>query len=280
VSEDPLWFVSGEAAEFRPAAVTIDADGVLHRGHAVLPGALELIAALEERGIPWMIVTNNSRQTPAVAAAFYRKLGLPVEERNVSTAAQAMATYIATHHSGGGRPLVFSLGDADLTATLAGTGCDVTEDENAAEWLATAMDLTLNYDRLRRACDAVRRGAHFLTANLDPVIPSETGVIPGVGAIAALIQVATGVEPVNMGKPGPELMLQAVDAMGAKPDRAVHLGDRLDSDVLGARRAGMRAVLVETGGHTRADVPNVPPSEQPEAVAVDLPTVMRWWGMV
>jgi 4-nitrophenyl phosphatase len=245
----------------------------------VLPGAVELIGALERRGIPWMIVTNNSRQTPAVAATFYRKLGLPVDERHVSTAAQAMATYIATHHAGAGRPLVFSLGDADLAATLVGEGCEVTEDEHAAQWLATALDRNLNYDRLRRACDAVRRGAQFLTANMDPVIPSETGAIPGVGAIAALIHFATGVEPVNIGKPGPELMLQAVYAMGAEPTEAVHLGDRLDSDVLGARRAGMRAVLVETGGHTRADVPNVPPAEQPDAVAVDLPTVMRWWGL-
>lgn len=279
MSDEPLLFLNPEVREFRPAAVTFDADGVLHRGHSVLPGAVELIGQLDARGIPWMIVTNNSRQTPAVAAAFYRAVGLPVPDDNVSTAAQAVAVYIATHHEGPNPPLVLSLGDHDLTATLEGTGCRVTEDEDAAEWVATALDRSVNYDRLRRASDAVRRGARFVTANLDPTIPSEKGAIPGVGAIAALIQVATGVEPLNIGKPGPELMLQAVDAMGAEPARSVHLGDRIDSDVRGARRAGMVAVLVETGGHTRADVRSGSPEEQPDAIAVDLPTVMRWWGL-
>jgi 4-nitrophenyl phosphatase len=279
VSDEPLVFSSAEVRDFRPAAVTFDADGVLHRGHGVLPGAVEMIERLDARGIPWMIVTNNSRQTPAVAAAFYRAVGLPVGDGNVSTAAQAMAVYIATHHDGGDPPLVFSLGDHDLTATLEGAGCRVTEDEDAAEWLATALDRGITYDRLRRASDAVRRGARFVTANLDPTIPSETGAIPGVGAIAAMIQVATGVEPLNIGKPGPEMMLQAVDAMGAKPAQSVHLGDRLDSDVRGARRAGMLSVLVETGGHTRKDVQNAPPGDQPDAIAVDLPTLMEWWGL-
>lgn len=275
----PIEFLTEGARSFRPAAVTFDADGVLHRGRAVLPGAVDLIGRLEQRGIPWMIVTNNSRQTPAVAARHYRDLGLPVDPRHVSTAAQAMATYVATHHQGPGRPRVFSLGDHDLAATLEGAGCEVTDDEHAAEWLATALDRSVDYDRLRRACDAVRDGAQFLTANLDPTIPSETGAIPGVGALAAFIQVATGVEPVNIGKPGPELMLQAVDAMGATAERSAHLGDRLDSDVQGARRAGMLAVLVETGGHTRDDLASAGPSERPDVVARDLATVMDWWEL-
>lgn len=275
----PIAFLTAGARAFRPAAVTVDADGVLHRGRSVLPGALELIDRLERRGIPWRIVTNNSRQSPADAARFYRELGLPVGDRNVSTAAQAMATYIATHQQGRGAPLVFSLGDADLTATLEAAGCVVTEDEDAAEWVATALDRTVDYDRLRRAADAVRRGARFVTANLDPTIPSEAGAIPGVGAIAALIQVATGVEPVNIGKPAPELMLQAVDAMGAAPKKAAHLGDRLDSDVLGARRAGMMAVLVETGGHTRRDAMGLPPAERPDVVAADLARIIEWWEL-
>jgi 4-nitrophenyl phosphatase len=279
VPEASLDFLNPDVRDFRPAAVTFDADGVMHRGLQVLPGAKELIAALDARGIPWMIVTNNSRQTPAVAAAFYRGIGLDVRDTNVSTAAQAMATYIATHHGNGAKPLVYKMGDADLGATLTAAGCALTEDEHAAQWVAVGLDRDLSYDKLRRVSDAVRRGARFVAANLDPTIPSETGAIPGVGAIAAAIQVATGVDPTNIGKPGPEMMLQAVHAMGATPERAVHLGDRLDSDVLGAKRAGMVAVLVETGGHTRRNIPSVPPGEQPDVVATDLPTVMKWWGL-
>jgi HAD superfamily hydrolase (TIGR01450 family) len=278
VPDSPLLFLTPDLERFRPRAVTFDADGVLHRGRAVLPGAVELIDALDARGIPWTIVTNNSRQTPSVAAAFYRAIGLPVRDTNVSTAAQAMAAYIAAHQERG-RPLVFALGDADLVATLTAAGCEVTDDEQVCQWAAVGLDRELSYDKLRRVSDAVRRGARFVAANLDPTIPSETGAIPGVGAIAAAIQVASGVEPTNIGKPGPEMMLQAVHAMGATPGEAVHLGDRIDSDVLGARRAGMVAVLVETGGHTRRDAVDLPTGERPDVVATDLPTIIKWWGL-
>jgi 4-nitrophenyl phosphatase len=264
---------------FRPTALTIDADGVLHRGHDVLPGALDLIEALDARGIPWKIVTNNSRQTRQAAAAVYRRLGLPVGDDNVSTAADAMAAYIAAQSPGKRRPIVFSLANVELDHTLRAAGCRITRDEARAEWLAVGLDRRLTYRKLQRGCDAVRRGARFVTANLDPTIPSETGAIPGVGSIAAAVQVATGVQPTNIGKPAPQLMLQAVEAMGARPEQSVHLGDRLDSDVMGARNAGMVSVLVETGGHNRADALRLPETERPDAIAPDLPTVLAWLGL-
>ena len=276
---DGIEILRQERAGFRPRALTIDADGVLHRGQSLLPGAVELLEALDARGIPWKIVTNNSRQTHQGAAAVYRRLGLPVGDRNVSTAAEALATYIATHARGKGKPVVFSLGSSELDDTLRAAGCRLTRDEDRAEWVAVGLDRRLTYRKLQRGADAVRRGANFVSANLDPTIPSETGAIPGVGSIAAALQVATGVEPTNVGKPSPELMLQAVDSMGARPEESAHLGDRLDSDVLGARRAGMVAILVETGGHTRHDALRLPESERPDAIAVDLPSVINWWGL-
>jgi 4-nitrophenyl phosphatase len=74
-------------------------------------------------------------------------------------------------------------------------------------------------------------------------------------------------------------MLQAVESMDARPEESVHLGDRLDSDILGARRAGMASVLVETGGHTRADAMRLPETERPDLIAVDLPSLIEWWGL-
>jgi HAD superfamily hydrolase (TIGR01450 family) len=268
-----------ERERFRPRALTIDADGVLHRGQSLLPGAVDLLEALDARGIPWKIVTNNSRQTHQGAAAVYRRLGLPVGDGNVSTAAEALATYIASHATGRRKPLVFSLGSSELDDTLRAAGCRLTRDEERAEWVAVGLDRRLTYRKLQRGADAVRRGAAFVSANLDPTIPSETGEIPGVGSIAAAIQVATGVQPTNIGKPSPELMLQAVDAMGARPEESVHLGDRLDSDVLGARRAGMASVLVETGGHTRDDAMRLPETERPDVIALDLPSLLGWWEL-
>jgi 4-nitrophenyl phosphatase len=276
---DGIEILRQERAGFRPRALTIDADGVLHRGESLLPGAVELLEALDARGIPWKIVTNNSRQTHQGAAAVYRRLGLPVGDANVSTAADALATYIATHAPGKRKPVVLSLGSSELDDTLRAAGCRLTRDEARAEWVAVGLDRRLTYRKLQRGADAVRRGANFVSANLDPTIPSETGAIPGVGSIAAALQVATGVQPTNVGKPSPELMLQAVDSMGARPEESAHLGDRLDSDVLGARRAGMVSVLVETGGHNRDDAMRLPESERPDVIAVDLPSIMKWWEL-
>src|SRR5919199_6770218 len=115
---DGIEILRPERAHFRPRALTIDADGVLHRGATLLPGAVELLEALEARSIPWKIVTNNSRQTHQVAAAVYRRLGLPVGDGNVSTAAEALATYIATHARGRRKPVVLSLGSSELDETL------------------------------------------------------------------------------------------------------------------------------------------------------------------
>jgi HAD superfamily hydrolase (TIGR01450 family) len=276
---DGIEILRPERAGFRPKALTIDADGVLHRGSALVPGAIDLLEALDARGIPWQIVTNNSRQTRQGAAAVYRRLGLPVDDQNVSTAAEALAAYITTHRTGKRKPLVLSLGSSELDDTLRAAGCQLTRDEQRAEWVAVGLDRRLTYRKLQRGADAIRRGARFVSANLDPTIPSETGAIPGVGSIAAAVQVATGVEPTNVGKPSPELMLQAVDAMGARPEESAHLGDRLDSDVLGARRAGMVSVLVETGGHNRHDAMRLPETERPDLIAVDLPSLITWWGL-
>jgi 4-nitrophenyl phosphatase len=263
---------------FRPTAFTIDADGVLHRGSQLLDGAVALLQMLDRRGIPWRIVTNNSRQTGPVAAAVYRRLGLPVADNAVETAGEALAAYIVRHHVGPGRPIVFSL-SAELDATLRLAGCQLTRDERRAAWVAVGLDRRLTYRKLQKGCDAVRRGARFVTANLDPTIPNEHGAIPGVGAIAAAIRVATDVEPTNIGKPAPELLLRAVASMGATPERTIHLGDRLDSDILGARRAGLVAALVLTGAHGQEHAAAAETAQQPDLIAADLPALMAWLGL-
>lgn len=262
---------------FRPRAVTLDADGVLHRGRRLLPGAVEMLEALERRAMPWRVVTNNSRQTAATAAAHFRHIGLPVPDTNVVTAADALAAYIVQSHVGPGRPLVYPVGDRDQRAALVAAGCRLTEDDRRAAWVAVGVNRGLTFRRLVKACNAIRRGAGFVVANLDPTVPTEDGAIPGVGALAAAIQVATGRSYVGIGKPAPQLMLQALAEMGCAPADAVHVGDRLDSDVLGARRAGIVAAFVPTGGdHTREDALAAPDAERPHLLAPDLETMTAW----
>lgn len=266
--------------DVKPAGVTLDADGVLHRGRNALPGAADLLRGLDARGIPWQIVTNNSRQTAQRAAAHFRAIGLPVGDANVLTAADAMAAFIARDHAGthgrSGQPLVYPVGDRDQRDCLIAGGCRLTDDEDRAEYVAVGVNRQLTFQRLFHACNAIRRGAQFVVANMDATVPTETGAIPGAGALAAAIRVATGRDPFNIGKPAPELMIQALRKMGCVADLSIHVGDRIDSDVPAARQANMWAVLVTTGDFDRASGVAATGDARPHLIAPDLPTLNGW----
>ncbi len=271
-----LEFLNTRVAALRVDAVTLDADGVLHRGRTILPGALDLLRGLSDRAIPWQVVTNNSRQTAERAAEHYRSIGLPVCGDQVVTAADATAAYIVGVHHGAHRPRVYPLGDADQRACLIAGGCQVTDDEDRAEYVAVGINRRLTYQRLFHACNAIRRGARFVVANLDATVPTETGAIPGAGALAAAIKVATGKEWYAIGKPAPEMMLQALRRMDRAPTAALHVGDRIDSDVPAAARAGMTTALVTTGEHGRDEGLAATGDARPDIIAGDLPALIAW----
>jgi len=240
------------AAGWRPRGLCVDVDGVLLRRPAVVPGANEFLDCLRARGVPFRIVTNNSRQRAEEAAADLTAVGLPVAPAEVMTAAEAMAEHVARLAAQQPGLRVFAAATPDLVTTLESRGLRVVADSADLVCLGHNPDLT--YDRLARICDEVRRCRRLIVANLDATIPSHGGEIPGVGAIAAAVTVATGVEPFNVGKPAPTMLLLAASELGLAPGDMLMVGDRLDSDILGANRAGMRSALVLGGAHGLADV--------------------------
>jgi ribonucleotide monophosphatase NagD (HAD superfamily) len=115
----------------------------------------------------------------------------------------------------------------------------------------------------------VRAGARFIATNRDPVYPTERGLRPGAGAVAAALEATTGVTPLSIGKPEPHLLELAAEAVGRHASEAVMIGDGIGTDLAAARAVGARCVLMLTGVATREQVDALPAEEQPMTVAVD-----------
>ncbi|GAB4427859.1 MAG: HAD-IIA family hydrolase [Chloroflexi bacterium OHK40] len=253
-------------------AVLFDMDGVLYRGQQVLDGVRELLAFLDERGHRYACITNNASMTPEQYEARLAAMGIAMPAARVVTSAIATGRALRASYPRGTR--VYIVGMRGLREALLADGHFV-EDAEAPELVVQGADFELTYATLRQATLLIRRGARYVATNPDRTFPSEDGLIPGAGAIMAALVAATDVEPLVIGKPAPTMFHVAAELLGAAPARTLVIGDRLDTDIAGARAAGMPSALVLTGVSTRAEAEAGP--VRPDAIYPDLPALLRAW---
>jgi NagD protein len=241
-----------------------DMDGVLVREETLVPGADRFVARLRERGLPFLVLTNNSTYTPRDLAARLRASGLDVPETAIWTSALATARFLEDQRPGGS---AFAIGEAGLTTALHDAGYTLTERE--PDYVVLGETRTYSFERITTAIRLVAGGARFIATNPDPSGPSPNGPLPATGSVAALISRATGVEPYFVGKPNPLMMRSALNALDAHSETAAMVGDRMDTDVVSGLEAGMHTVLVLTGSTTRAEAERFPyrPSRIAESIA-------------
>ncbi len=251
--------------------VVLDLDGVIYRGETPLPGAREFCAYLQAQGLPFVFATNNSTRTPQQYAERLQRMGILVEPDRIVTSALVAAEFLRTH-AGPNTP-VYVIGGEGIRQALLEAGCVLSEDPEAVRFVVVGLDVELTYGKLRAACRALRKGAGFLAANCDPVLPVDEDLWPGAGAIVAALRYATGRDPVVVGKPERPLLLAALRRLGRKPQEAVMVGDQLGTDVAGAVRVGMRSVLVRSG------VSESPGAEDihPDLIVRDLLELLTLW---
>ncbi|MBI4492321.1 MAG: HAD-IIA family hydrolase [Chloroflexi bacterium] len=254
----------------RPRGLLVDLDGVVYIGERPIPGAAEFFARLRERGVPFVLITNNSTQTPAQFVEKLARMGIRVHTEEVLSSAEATGAYLARVARPGAR--VYLIGEAGLRAALAARGFQ--EDERRPEVVAVGLDRAFDYRKLTLAIRAVQAGAQLIGANPDVTLPTEEGDAPGSGAFLAAISAATGVQPTIVGKPEPTMLEYGASQLGLLPAEVGVVGDRLDTDILGAKRAGMVAILVLTGVASQADLERS--SIQPDLVVDDLPGLGAW----
>lgn len=233
--------------------VLMDMDGVVVRGTQVVPGAPEFIARLTEAGRQFMILTNNSLYTPRDLAARLARMGLAVSPARIFTSALATAQFLHAQRPNG---TAFVIGESGLTTALHDAGYTLTEDE--PDYVVIGETTQYSFSRLTQAVRLIDRGARFIATNPDTTGPTESGIVPATGAIAAMIAAATGVRPYYIGKPNALMMRTALRTIGAHSEETVMIGDRMDTDIIAGTEAGMETALVLTGVTTREAVARFP----------------------
>ena len=266
--------MSGDLDLAAVQAVVTDMDGVLWRGGEMLPGVAELFSFLAEREVPIVLATNNAAAEPEAVTRRLAAAGAVVQPEQVITSALVAADFLRADHPPGTPTYV--IGGPALRRALTDAGFAVVPDAaSAAELVVAGIDFDLTYDKLAHAALHIQRGARFVGTNGDLTYPAEDGLRPGAGTILAALQACTGRAPVTVGKPQRAMFDAAVARLGRPAERTVMLGDRLDTDVLGARRAGLRSVLVTTGVDVAAGERFR--RARPDLVVSGLPELLALW---
>jgi len=255
----------------------IDLDGVVYTGREPIAGAAGFLAEARRRGLKFLLVTNNSTTAPELVAERLRGMHIGVEPQEILTSAQAAVAYVKLHAKAGAHLRI--VGEAGLRQAAEEEGFRIIEDgDSQADWVIAGLDRAFTYAKLASATRDIMRGARFVATNADALLPVEGGqVVPGAGTMVAAIQTATGVEPVVLGKPEPGLFQHGLRRLGGlAADEVAMIGDRLDTDVVGGRRAGLRTVLVLSGVTTPAEAAAATPP--PDATFKDLASVATLFG--
>ncbi|OQA40297.1 MAG: putative hydrolase YutF [Chloroflexi bacterium ADurb.Bin325] len=246
-------------------AFIFDMDGVIYRGAAVLPGAVEFVANLRRAAIPYLFVTNNSTTPPRAVAERLVGMGIDATPDEILTSADATALALAKERNGG-RVLV--IGEAGIREALTGAGFTLTESAREADMVVVGMDRQVNYMRLREAALAIQRGIPFVATNTDRTLPTEEGLVPGAGSLVGMLEIATSRKARAIGKPAPDIFLIALQRMAASAACTGAIGDRPETDILGGQAAGLRTIAVLTGAGTPEQFAAMQPG--PDWVFTDL----------
>lgn len=223
----------------------VDLDGVVWVGEKLIDGAVEGLNAIRASGKPLLLLTNNGGYQPQEVVDRLRQGGFDLRPEELLTTSIVAREWIVENGLSGAP--AFILAPAAVAVQLAETlRICYLEPGQSAEIVLVGRDTELSYSRLTLAADAIRNGAAFLSLNKDPMMPIEGGaVLPGTGSIVAALEAASGHCATVLGKPELPMMQAASRALGT--DRVLMIGDRLESDVQGAKNIGWDAALVLTG---------------------------------
>lgn len=271
--------------------VLCDLDGVVYRAHEACPGAVEGITAAREHGVRVLFMTNNASRTPDDVAEQLTGLGLPTTAQEVLTASQVAAALVAQEHptvAAGGGGAVLAVGGPGVGAALGESGLtwvDPTKVRAALAAEPVQVDVVVQgygpavaVADLTEAAYAVAEGAVWVATNDDATLPTERGLAPGNGSLVAAVRHATGAEPRVVGKPHAQAYREALARLGLPREECLMIGDRLDTDIAGARAVGLSSALVLTGVSTREEAASAPESMRPDLVVDSLTELAHLWG--
>jgi 4-nitrophenyl phosphatase len=247
----------------------IDMDGVLYIGDRPMPCLREFFAFLRERQIQFILATNNSTRTPQQYVDKLAGMGVTVFPQEILVSGQATARFLARQYPRGTRVHVFGM--PSLRQAMTNEGFTLADED--VQLVVASMDREVTFEKLKRATLLIRGGARFIATNLDPTNPSEEGLIPGTGAMIVALEAASGTQATAIGKPQPIMYQLAMEQMGATPATTAAIGDRVDTDILGGKRAGLATICVLSGSSDRAEAEAI----ETDLIFEDIAQLLETW---
>jgi HAD superfamily hydrolase (TIGR01450 family) len=242
----------------------LDMDGTIYLGERLFPWTLPFLERVRESGRRFRFMTNNSSKSGLDYVAKLRRLGVPVDDDAVYTSGQAATEWLARR---GDVRRVHIMGTPALEAEFRRAGFELVDE--APDWLVMGFDDTLTYAKLERFAALARAGVPYLATHPDLVCPTERGPVPDIGGTIAFMEAVAGRRPDPViGKPSPAIFRILSEASGVPLSRVAVIGDRLYTDIAGARAAGALAILVLSGEAAAADLEGA--EARPDLVIQDL----------
>lgn len=245
----------------------IDMDGVLWRDTEPIGDLPAIFERIFEYGLKMILATNNATRTVTQYHEKLRGFGVELEDWQIINSAQAVGNYLQQKYPDGAS--VFVVGQPSLKTTL--TNYDmriVNEDELDVDVVVASLDFSLTYKKLSHASLLIQSGSLFVGTNPDVTLPTPKGFVPGSGTVIGALEIASGVKAKILGKPEPGLYEMALERLQLAPGETLAIGDRLETDIVGAQKAQIHSALVLSGASTLWQAQDFQP--QPDIIAQNL----------
>ena len=235
-------------------AYLIDLDGTIYSGKNPIPAGKRFVQGLQEAAIPYLFVTNNTTRRPETIQRMLKEefdILTPLE--TIYTASIATVDYMDDLAL---EKTVYVIGEDGLKSAIFEAG--YVENKDNPAYVVVGLDTQLTYEKLVTATLAIQKGATFIGTNPDLNIPTERGLLPGAGSLIALLETATRMKPVFIGKPEAIIMEKALDILGTERSQTVMVGDNYLTDIRAGLDNGFPTILVLTGFTKPEEVASLP----------------------
>lgn len=241
----------------------LDIDGVILIGKTPIEVAPDGVRMLRRKGAKVTFITNNSTRSRNSLLSELMSAGLDARREEILTTSYCAAKYLRSEQMS----QVYAIGEKGLVEELTSAGIELADEKTIrCDAVVVGLDRNLTYNKLATAQRLIGRGARFIATNADATLPTETGLIPGAGAIVSALTTCTGVKPIVLGKPETMLMQVALKVTRMSKERCAIVGDRPETDILMAKRGGCLGILVLTGISASQKVEDYPPDQRPDLI--------------
>lgn len=232
----------------------IDLDGTIYKGKERIPAGERFIERLQEKGIPYLFVTNNTTRTPEqIQTMLSSQFNVHTSLETIYTATLATIDFMNDLAK---EKTVYVIGEEGLKSAIREAG--YVEDTDNPAYVVVGLDWNVDYEKFVTATLAIQKGAVFIGTNPDLNIPTERGLLPGAGSLLALLEAATRVKPMVMGKPEAIIMHKALEHLGTECSQTVMVGDNYLTDIRAGIDNGFPTLLTLTGFTSKEEVADLP----------------------